>query len=215
MKFKYENHSRMNCEMSLKNSLLVVTLGLLIFSSSAEAVVTITFSQVGSDVHGVITGTLNTGALSTETFRSSGSLGGANSLGVPTTNSSLGITGQFVRSFSNSGTINLSDLKSRPTEFLDGLIDNPFGYVGGGIFADANIVSGSIISPIGTFVWEERSLSDIGLGSLTTQTVWTANTGGDYIQFVKAVPEPSVVLLGIIGFLSVVARRSRLSDMNG
>lgn len=186
--------------LSFRSPLLAVALGLFALSSNANAAVTITFSEVGGDVHGVLSGSLVLPAITNDDF--AGNQNGSN-------NSLLYYWGGV--NWSQGGISTDSGLNSSATIVLGdvGMPGLGFGYESDILMwgTSMSVVMGSI-SPKGTYVWEATTLAAIGLGSLTTQTVYTTAGGGDTIKF-TTVPEPGSLLLAGLGLASALVRRRR------
>jgi hypothetical protein len=188
-------------------SLIVAgTLSLLALSNSAEAIVTVTFSQSGANVIGVISGNIilpdaahnpvnNGNAFSTSSTGSSNALWSY----VP------GLYDEYT-----GGTNFGSSLNKNPDSFSG---TSTFGFLSGSFLTDGSAAVGGSFTPNGTWTWSDTTLADIGLGGLTSTpiTVYRAHsTSNDTIQF-AAVPEPSSFALLGLGATSLLVRRRRLA----
>jgi len=82
------------------------------------------------------------------------------------------------------------------------------------LFLPAGLTPGTSYTPNTTWTWDSMSLSDIGLGALTTtpEEVFAGPGSVDTISIAKAVPEPSTVLLltgGLAGLAALRRKRKR------
>lgn len=178
--------------------------------NTTEAVVTLTFEQVGDNVTATWSGSYdlpipNTSAEATSnTSRlSSTSAYGYEEVGID----QPGL--RPVRSW-NSGVATGSSLATIGGTYSG----EPFGYVSHGlIFLEGK--SGTY-SPSGTMTFANTTLSAIGAASFANTLAFTGNnnaSGSQEIRFntLGAVPEPASALLGGVAILALAVRRRRTS----
>lgn len=181
---------------------------------TANAALLITFYQDGSDVKAVTSGELSVGTGTLQVADSSALLDG----------SSTSLQGVHARSDQSTydiysgGSSTDSDLIASPDYFTG----DTFGYTGTQVIANDDIESFdgldddnqivNVLNPSTTWVWENTTLSDIGLGGLsTTSEVVYTSSAGDTISFASttSVPEPSSILMLALGAVGFTLRRRR------
>lgn len=167
------------------------------------SVLTFSFSEVGGNVVGTVSGTINTDALSKEVINYSD--GGAvwSQGGVV----AVGPTHAFWR-WSGLDSI-------RPSRFGDGMFycaDNGAGdtvaanLYQGGLYVSPTYVSGSVLS--GTSTWNGRDLKSMDLLPGTYTATYNGGLDSVVVQ-VGAVPEPATVGVLVLGGIAALARRRR------
>lgn len=189
---------------ALSAGFLLVGAGLCI--QPADAALLIGFSQNGSDVVAVTSGTLE--VFSPSSMASTGDLsGGADNL--------FGLDSGLINVVTG-GTAGTSGLIASPTDFNG----DSFGFDGVSVFFGGDVsreielgpgnILVNVIEPETTFIFENTTLAAIGLGALadTPEIVYTSGTG-DTISFVSAVPEPSSIMMLALGALGFTLRRKR------
>lgn len=171
---------------------------MLLVMSAANAAVTITITESGSDVVATGAGTINMNGLTLL------APGGPAALTLPS--SSVLVLGQ--------GGSNIYTPASNPNSGLGpgaAMVDATsasgmnFGMGGGGVmFVDMNYVSGTEFTTSAT--WANASLASLGLTPGTYQYSWGSGADIDTLT-VNIIPEPSTALLGILGSLALLRRR--------
>ena len=189
---------------ALSAGFLLVGAGLYI--QPVDAALLIEFSQNGSDVVAVTSGTLE--VFGASSMASTGDLsGGADNL--------FGLDNGLINVVTG-GMAATSGLIASPTDFNG----DSFGFDGVSVFFGQDVdvenelgtggVLINVLEPETTFIWENTTLAAIGLGALsnTPEIVYTAGTG-DTISFVSVVPEPSSIMMLALGALGFTLRRKR------
>ena len=188
---------------SLRKAITASSLGLFILSSSTKAAVVITFSQTGADVIGVMSGSMAVPPVSArivdDVSRFGPELGGG-----PLSLYILGI-GFPSYDLYGGGVAASSGLSIPPSNILFAV--DSIGYSSTDLVFGSNVTPGSTYSPVGTWIWFGQTLGSIGLGSLTTQTVYTSATNDTIVFTATPVPEPSTALFAGIGLGLFFMRR--------
>lgn len=191
---------------ALKLALLVSCLGLGTLSSSADAAVVISFSQVGNDVHGILSG----GILLSAT-PSNNDIGSTGSLSANTNRLFSWADNNPSWDRYNGGSNQLTGLSANPTTFTG---SESFGYATSVLYVGAGATPSGIYTPTGTFIWENNTMTSIGLGNLTSQIAYTAATGDTIVFSAVSVPEPSSTVLLGVGCAAFSLRRRRHEKRN-
>ncbi len=208
-----------------------VAITIMAASNVAEASITISFSQQGSDVVAVASGSLRTAEFVTND--TSGQLGFADGISA----SSNGLvafepsdtTGGIVTGGGNLLNFSTgSGVTSLPTNFFvspdstSSFTGTAFGFADNSLFIEQGEFDNefdstldvpqfvSIIEPNTVWTFQNQTLSGIGLGAFSTagfsQVVYTDNLTGDTIVFA---PEPSSMLMLALGAVGFTFRRRR------
>lgn len=177
----------------------------------AGAAVTITFSQIGSDVVATTSGSIIVPSSPSVTRRHNES-----GIGIFSMNSlSHAATGSTrSREFGNQASPNLG------TFFSHGLSSpaptsssgDTFGYRGRTLFLPTNLSAGEEFFPNTTFVWAGQTLPDLHLAGLVNEStlVYIADNGETITFAFNAIPEPtSIALLGASA-VGILFRRRRV-----
>ena len=189
---------------ALSAGFLLVGAGLCI--QPADAALLIGFSQNGSDVVAVTSGTLE--VFSPSSMASTGDLsGGADNL--------FGLDSGLINVVTG-GVASTSTLIASPTDFNGDSFgfDGVSVFFGGDVSREIELGTGgvliNVLEPETTFIWENTTLAAIGLGALsnTPEIVYTSGAG-DNISFVSVVPEPSSIMMLALGAFGFTLRRKR------
>lgn len=82
-----------------------------------------------------------------------------------------------------------------------------FGIEFGQMYTDSAVSSGSMYSPVTTWIWNSHTLASIGLGSLTSSPTVVYTSSNNQTVSIAAIPEPSISLLFGISALALASRR--------
>lgn len=181
--------------------LSTVATGLLI--GSADATVTVVFTYDGANTIGTVTGSMILPA--THGSDNSQNLGatyldaGKNALLVHVSSSSS-YDGY------NSGTpVILGKSILVPDQWTG---TTSFGFGNTVMYVSPDSTPGEDFAPTGSFIWNNRTLAEVGVSDYTTpQLAYTASNGSQI--FYLAIPEPTSLVLASVALAGFVARRKR------
>ena len=184
---------------------LAAAAGTLLLTNASQAAVTITFSQVGANVQANYSGSIAIVGVGTPggplTPAGGLTIGSVNFLAYGTGNGNYRLV---------AGPYTTSTLVSTPGTSTGDL----FGYNGVSMFIPEIVVSGNY-SPVGSMLFPNKFLSDLGAASFNNFVAWTRSGGTpgvDSIIFhtaVLGVPEPSFGVLWGLGLSAILMRRRR------